>query len=69
MLQIIGWLLCVYLVFKGVEILQIGLASTKENKAGMLLIGWGAVAASVVLAAVFIGLIDMQSGSIPGALR
>lgn len=69
MLQIIGWLLCIYLIFKGVEILQIGLASPKENKAFMLLIGWGAVVISVVLAVVFIGVLDMQGGSLPGGLR
>lgn len=69
MLQIIGWLLCIYLVFKGVEILQIGLASPKEEKGFMMLIGWGAVVVSVVLAVVFIGILDMQGGSMPGGLR
>jgi len=39
MLQIITYLLCVYLVFKGFEILQIALASSRPDRAGPIAIG------------------------------
>ena len=39
MLQIITYLLCVYLVFKGFEILQIALMSGREDRAGGIVIG------------------------------
>lgn len=52
MIQIIGFLLCIYLVFKGVEILQIGISSTAESKLPVLL---GAISfiASLVVAGLF----------------
>jgi hypothetical protein len=66
MLQIITYLLCVYLVFKGVEILQIGLMSTNENRARLgKMIGITAVVLSVVFAVVFTLWIDLQAGAIP----
>ena len=52
MLQIITYLLCVYLVFKGVEIFQIALASERTDKSRMvaLIIGGVMVMISVVMA-------------------
>lgn len=52
MLQIIGLLLCVYLVAKGVEILQIGLSTTREDKWHIIL-GWLSFVACSVLAVLF----------------
>jgi hypothetical protein len=39
MLQIITYLLCVYLIFKGIEIYQIANSSAKENNHGPLVLG------------------------------
>src|SRR4051794_41919378 len=47
MLQIITYLLSVYLVFKGFEILQIGLASTREDRTALLAIGVLAVVIAI----------------------
>ena len=52
MLQIIGLLLCVYLVAKGVEILQIGLSSPREDKWHVIL-GWLSFGACFILAVLF----------------
>jgi hypothetical protein len=51
-IQIIGLLLCVYLVFKGVEILQIGISSQREG-GWPIALGWLALVASIVIAAIF----------------
>jgi len=39
MLQILTYLLAVYLVVKGVEVLQIGLASNRDNRTVLIIIG------------------------------
>jgi uncharacterized membrane protein HdeD (DUF308 family) len=52
MIQIIGLLLCVYLVFKGVEILQIALANPQADRWSLAL-GWLSLAAAGVLAVLF----------------
>ena len=61
MIQLIGLLLCVYLVFTGVEILQIALASTREDRRTMMNVGTVALVASIVLAGIF-GLLFLASG-------
>jgi high-affinity Fe2+/Pb2+ permease len=53
MIQIIGLLLCVYLVFKGLEILQIAMASPKEPKGAAVALGVLALIASVALGILF----------------
>lgn len=53
MLQIITYLLCLYLVFKGIEIFQIGLASTRENRTALMYVGVLSLAGSVACAIVF----------------
>ena len=39
MLQIITYMLAFYFVLKGIEILQIALASTRENRGGIFALG------------------------------
>lgn len=39
MLQNITYMLAFYLVIKGIQILQIGLASSRENRTGLIVIG------------------------------
>lgn len=58
------YLLCVYLVFKGFEILQIGLSSARENRVGMILIGVLAVVIAFVAAAYFVNMIDAQANTV-----
>jgi hypothetical protein len=64
MLQIITYLLCVYLVFKGVEILQIGLTSARENRSVGLAIGILAVTIAVATGAYFVKIIDAQATAV-----
>jgi len=64
MLQIITYLLCVYLVFKAVEIFNIGLASSSEIRGVSIAIGVLAIIASVALAIHFGDAIDAQAGSV-----
>jgi uncharacterized membrane protein YdbT with pleckstrin-like domain len=53
MIQIIGLLLCVYLVFKGIEIFQIAISSPRENKSGAVAVGTISLIASIVIAVLF----------------
>lgn len=64
MLQIITYLLCVYLVFKGFEILQIALMSPIENKAGGIVIGALLLLVSIGAAFYFVSAIDTQAASV-----
>jgi hypothetical protein len=52
LIQIANFLLCVYLVFKGVEILQIALMSTSEHRKLGITLGWTMVIAAVVIGAI-----------------
>ena len=73
MLQILTYLLAFYLVIKGIEVLQIGLASSRPRRGGVILIGLVTAAACVVAAGVFTNMQDEQaqvmSRSMPGAQR
>jgi hypothetical protein len=64
MLQIITYLLCVYLVFKGIEILQIALMSNRENRAGGIVIGILFVAISIGAGLMFTKMIDAQASAV-----
>ena len=64
MLQIITYLLCVYLVFKGIEIYQIAKMSTSEDRPAGLRLGKAMIVVSVIAAAVFYVLIDLQAEKI-----
>lgn len=60
-MQIITYLLCVYLVFKGFEIFQIAFMSSRENRAAGLSFGVGAILIAIVLAFKFVAWIDQQA--------
>jgi len=64
MLQIMTYLLCVYLVFKGFEILQIALMSSREDRAGGITIGVLLLIISIVVAFNFTRMIDAQAASV-----
>jgi len=53
MLQIISYLLCVYLVFKGLEIFQAHITSGEDDRSASGKIGYGALIAAVALALLF----------------
>lgn len=64
MLQIMTYLLCVYLVFKGFEILQIALMSNREDRAGGIAIGVLFVLISIGAAYTFTKMIDAQATAV-----
>ncbi len=64
MLQILTYLLSFYLVIKGVEVLQIGLASNRNSRSLVIGIGVVTLAACVLAAFVFISWQDSQALSI-----
>lgn len=63
MLQIITYLLSFYLVIKGVEILQIGLASARPNRTTQIVIGGIALVACIIGAIAFTNMQDEQAHS------
>lgn len=69
MLQIIGLLLCCYLVFKGVEIFQIGLSSARETRGGAVTLGVLALVAAILIAAIFAAMLMGPMATMPGGLR
>jgi hypothetical protein len=69
MLQIITWILCFYLVLKGVEILQISLASSRENRASMIIWAVVVLAICIVAAGGFIAMQDQQASSLSQNFR
>jgi len=64
MLQIITYLLAFYLIVKGFEILQIGLASNREKRGGIIFFGVLILIACVIAAIIFVTMQDQQAISI-----
>jgi hypothetical protein len=64
MLQILTYLLSFYLVIKGVEILQIALASGRSSRKGVIIVGALALAACLVAAIGFSYMQDRQAMSL-----
>lgn len=54
LLVIIIWMGCVYLILKGVSILQIGMASNNASRGGLIAIGFAALAVSIIAALFFL---------------
>lgn len=54
MLQILTYLLAFYLIVKGVEVLQVALASSRESRAGMIAVGVLTLVACLIAAVVFV---------------
>jgi uncharacterized membrane protein HdeD (DUF308 family) len=63
MIQILIYLLGVYLIFKGIEIFQIALMSNRPNRAFGLIVGIVAIMASIFLAISFSYMGDKQAAS------
>ena len=64
MLQILTYMLAFYMVLKGVEILQIALASGREKRRGMIALGALTLVACVVAAVAFVVMQDEQAASL-----
>ena len=64
LMQIMIYMLSVYLVFKGVEIFQIALMSARSNRTGGMIIGILAVAIAIVAAGGFSFWADQVAASI-----
>jgi hypothetical protein len=69
MLQIITYLLCVYLVFKAVEIFQIALASDGKCRVPARVIGVIALGAGIMLAFYFTNAIDQHAMSVSESMK
>ena len=63
MIQILTYLLAFYLVIKGIEVLMIGLASSRPSRSGIVGLGMLTVVACVVAAAGFVLMQDNQAES------
>jgi uncharacterized membrane protein HdeD (DUF308 family) len=61
MLQIITYLLCFYLVVKGIVVLQIALASGRENRRPMIILGAVTLVACIAAAFAFGQMQDRQA--------
>ncbi len=67
MLQILTYLLSFYLVIKGLEVLQIGLASSRPSRTGVIVFGAFVLAACILAAVGFSTMQDHQAMSMsPG---
>ncbi|MBX9724964.1 MAG: hypothetical protein K2X81_26400 [Candidatus Obscuribacterales bacterium] len=64
MLQIITYLLGVYLIVKGIEVLQIGLASNRENRIGLVVIGFITLCGCTYASWTFVSMQDQQASSL-----
>jgi len=68
MIQILTYLLGVYLVFKGVEIFQIALMSSREERTGGLVIGGLAIVLAIGAAVYFVDMADRQAQSVSNSM-
>jgi hypothetical protein len=64
MLQIITYLLAFYLVVKGVEVLQIGLASSRTQRVPLIVIGALTLVVCIGAAYLFVTMQDEQARSL-----
>ena len=68
MLQILTYLLAFYLIVKGVEILQIGLASNRQDRSTVIILGLFMLLVCVVAAVGFTVMQDNQAQSLSAQL-
>lgn len=69
MMQIMIWLLCVYLVFKGVEIFQIAWMSPRESRSGGIALGALMVVVAVIAAISFVVLEEQMAAQVTESQR
>jgi hypothetical protein len=68
-IQIIAYILAVYLVYKGYEILHMSLVSPKEKKTVLIIIGAVAFAFSIIFAIGFVILMELQSEKVGNTFK
>lgn len=68
MLQIITYMLGVYLVVKGVEVLQIALASSRPNRKPMIIIGALTLVGCVLAAVALVAMQDQQANAMASSM-
>ena len=69
MLQIMTYLLAYYLVIKGIEVLQIALASNRDKRGAMITIGALTLIACVIAAVAFVTMQDQQAQSLSRSFK
>lgn len=69
MLQIMTYMMAFYLVLKGVEILQIGMASSRPSRKGLITLGVLTLVACVLAAITFVGMQDEQAQSLSSSMN
>lgn len=63
MLEILTYMLAFYLVVKGIEILQIGLAGSRPKRGGTITLGIAALTACAVAAFYFLRMVNAHVAS------
>ena len=64
MLQILTYMLAFYFILKGIEILQIALASNRDKRGGIIAIGVLTLVACGIAAVTFVSMQDQQASSL-----
>ena len=68
MIQILTYMLAFYLIVKGIEILQIALASGREKRSGIIALGIATLTSCLIAAAAFITMQDRHASSISASM-
>jgi hypothetical protein len=68
MIQILTYLLAFYLVIKGVEVLQIGLASARPSRVPVIITGGLTLVACILAAFAFTVMQDAQAAGLSAAM-
>ena len=69
MLQIITYMLAFYMVIKGCEVLQIGMASNRDSRATLLVFGGLVLLACVAAAYGFVVMQEDMASSVSNAMQ
>ena len=69
MLQVLTYMLAFYFVLKGIEILQIALASNRNKRGGIIAIGVLTLTGCVIAAVAFASLQDQQAASLSQSMN
>ena len=69
MLQILTYMLAFYFILKGIEILQIALASNRDKRGGIIAIGVLTLIGCVIAAIAFASMQDQQSVSLSQSMN
>lgn len=69
MLQILTYMLAFYFILKGIEILQIALASNRDKRGGVIAIGVLTLIGCVIAAIAFASMQDQQAVSLSQSMN